>query len=518
MYVKDSFFRRLLYRGCVTSFCLGLGYLLLAAQQELLPPSQDDFNTIVPLTPFDFVSSGHATTTLPDKIVTETPQVPVADTTIPVVSKVIPDIVDNVRGGFLEPQTAQTLRPFINATGSWLPHERKAFTFPSPYNTRAYRITTPEDCGGKDCVESIGYSYWSNMNNSAGLDSVHLVVTLNISHGGEGPTLFSLNKVTEKIERLGSLFNVNDVRRFATGEGWYFSLTAPAMLYIQETPISPSLERYIIFSRTVSKVFDISSRADIFGTDRYVSQLHTSSDDSVHSFTVKASYNYESLGCGVYFEATDIFEYFPIIGTEYDECQIDKSGQYLIIKEQIDGKDGEDNRIINLITKKEIRLYDREGAAGHSDLGFRYMLAVDNWYESPVIRLWKLNTDPLAYGAVAYREPSWTTTSINHPSWNNARDESLASQYACGSGVNTKSGPRTNEVVCFRVDGTGEALIVAPVMTDLDASGGGGDDYVQAPKGNIDPTGEYFIWSSNQGGDRQDVYVVKVPWQRLFGY
>jgi hypothetical protein len=37
-----------------------------------------------------------------------------------------------------------------------------------------------------------------------------------------------------------------------------------------------------------------------------------------------------------------------------------------------------------------------------------------------------------------------------------------------------------------------DQLIVAPVMTDLNA-GGGGDDYAKAPKGNLDITGRYFI-------------------------
>ena len=43
------------------------------------------------------------------------------------------------------------------------------------------------------------------------------------------------------------------------------------------------------------------------------------------------------------------------------------------------------------------------------------------------------------------------------------------------------------------------ALVVAPNMTDLNASGGGSDDYSKLPKGNLDVTGEYFIWTANAG-------------------
>src|SRR5213592_4452921 len=47
-------------------------------------------------------------------------------------------------------------------------------------------------------------------------------------------------------------------------------------------------------------------------------------------------------------------------------------------------------------------------------------------------------------------------------------------------------------------------------MTDLDAPGGGGD-YEKAPKGNLDATGQYFIWTTNLGGNRLDAFIVKIP-------
>src|SRR6185503_8496623 len=74
--------------------------------------------------------------------------------------------------------------------------------------------------------------------------------------------------------------------------------------------------------------------------------------------------------------------------------------------------------------------------------------------------------------------------------------------------------PRANEILCFPLDGSLRVLVVAPVMTDLDARGGG-DDYAKLPKGNLDVTGRYFIWTSNVGGDRLDAFVVKVPGERL---
>jgi len=89
---------------------------------------------------------------------------------------------------------------------------------------------------------------------------------------------------------------------------------------------------------------------------------------------------------------------------------------------------------------------------------------------------------------------------------------SLSQQYACGGGANRNTGlPRANEIVCFRLDGSMQALVVAPNMTDLNAAGGGSDAYSKRPKGNIDPTGEYFLWASNMGGNRADVFIVRIP-------
>ena len=73
---------------------------------------------------------------------------------------------------------------------------RGAFTFPSPYNTTAFRITTGSDCQGADCVSPVGYSYWNNINNHAGSDTMLVFLGLDRRKGGTGPTLFRVNKRT----------------------------------------------------------------------------------------------------------------------------------------------------------------------------------------------------------------------------------------------------------------------------------------------------------------------------------
>ena len=102
-----------------------------------------------------------------------------------------------------------------------------------------------------------------------------------------------------------------------------------------------------------------------------------------------------------------------------------------------------------------------------------------------------------------------------HVSHTNARpDVPPEKQYVCGSGAAKPNGPRTNEIVCFMLDGSLRVLVVAPVMTDLDAPGGF-IPYGKMPKGNLDVTGRYFIWTSNTGGPRLDAFIVKVPAERF---
>ena len=57
-----------------------------------------------------------------------------------------------------------------------------------------------------------------------------------------------------------------------------------------------------------------------------------------------------------------------------------KSGRWLVIKENVDGRNGEDNRIVDVATLGERTFLDEAGAAGHSDNGFGYMVSEDNWH------------------------------------------------------------------------------------------------------------------------------------------
>jgi hypothetical protein len=128
-------------------------------------------------------------------------------------------------GGFLAEATDSGLRSPLSSgqVQIFLP-DRGRFTFPAPYNTTGIRLTNAADCGGADCVHYVGYSYWRNINNHVGSDTMLVVVSL---RDRGGPTLFTYNKNTGETRNNGPLFDGNHAFSSANGEGWYFSASRP---------------------------------------------------------------------------------------------------------------------------------------------------------------------------------------------------------------------------------------------------------------------------------------------------
>jgi hypothetical protein len=466
--------------------------------------------------------------------------------------------------------SVEEMRRFLPA-----PHARGIFKFPSPYLTRGVRITNVDDCPqsgpgyNNDCVTSVGYSYWRRMNNHVGSNIMLIFLTLryqNTTGPYPGPTLFSYNKRSGETLNLGSLFpNVAYATpehealagrlRNAFGESWYFSATEPNIVYLAEDTGTQFL-RYDVVRHTFEVVFDLESTTTAAALQDdgltelnglYLQQLHSSNDGQVHSATLRRfdGTNYLRLGCVVHDGAQTpaLTRFFPKndLHDAFDECQVDKSGRWLVIKEDLDGVNGEDNRVIDLRGPLgERHLLDADGAAGHSDLGWGWMVAEDNFAETALgafvpgaVRLWNLAEDmsggqppavpvrreTLGQGGLVYQTKR---SDEGHIAFSHARPTTpipgpqtmpIFDQTACRSSANgTDNKPRMNEVVCFRLDGSLKTLIVAPTLVDFrSVTGGDPDPYWRLPKGNTDVTGEYFIWAANAGTSRLDAYVVRIP-------
>jgi regulation of enolase protein 1 (concanavalin A-like superfamily) len=177
------------------------------------------------------------------------------------------------------------------------------------------------------------------------------------------------------------------------------------------------------------------------------------------------------------------------------------------------------------------------GTRGHLDTGFGYLVGVgaeiDPLFGSipGVERVVALDQNPIVDGPVAYHDISFDGGAANHVSHSNAKPVTgtggvpRSQQHACASNGIEKGNatqPRSDEIVCFRLDQSGDVLVVAPTMASIRDNGGGAvnnpnDTYGRYPKGNLDITGKYFIWTANLFGDRLDAFLVEVPSNLLIG-
>ena len=432
-------------------------------------------------------------------------------------------------GGFIEKAGSPALRArltraqieaFLPANGA-----RGAFTFPAPYNTQGIRLTNASDCGGQDCLWYVGYSYWRNINNHAGSNDMLIVLGMDRNAGGAGPSLIAYNKTTDQVVNRGPLFAAFDPYSYSTGEGWYFSGKQPTKLYVYLVG-GAKLWRYDVISKTAEAkpALDLTQckRPSVCpSTAAFIFQPHSSDDDQVHSATVQDS-SFARLGCVVYRSDTKRFQFFaPRPGNFIDECHVDKSGNWLMLLEGTPSG-SLNNRVVDLRKGTITTIDDVQGALGHLDMGYGYAVGADNWNPLPnatILLKFPVTRTQRPIGPVVHFNKRWDIAAANHIAHGNARAGAPETQYACGSNA-SRVADMADEIVCFSLnanryaDGSIDVLVVAPVMTDLDAAGGRdvyGDDYPQVPKGNLDVTGGYFIWTTNMGGDRLDAFLVKVP-------
>ena len=439
----------------------------------------------------------------------------------------IASVVPTGSGGFLEKAGSQTYRARLTATqiSALLPPNgaRGKFTFPAPYNTQGIRLTNASDCASaQDCVWYVGYSYWRNMNDDVGSDTIYILLGFDRNRGGVGPSVIAYNKTTDQVQNLGALFAPDSQYSYFTAEGWYFSATMPSRIYAF-LPGGTTLRRYDIFTHQFESApaMDLSqcARPTICPTNAaFIYQPHSSDDDTAHSATVQDA-NFQRLGC-VAFRAGG-FTYVPTrVGYTLDECHIDKQGRWLMVLEVRSSDGALDNRIVDLATSMVTTVADVEGGLGHLDMGFGYAVGADNYNPLPnasILMKFPLASTQRPVGPVVHYNKRWDIAAANHVAHGNAvAGRSPEEQYACGSNA-SRVADMADEIVCFSLnanrntDGSLDVLVVAPVMTDLNASGGSGGDYEKMPKGNLDVTGRYFLWTTNLGGNRLDAFLVKVP-------
>lgn len=231
----------------------------------------------------------------------------------------------------------------------------------------------------------------------------------------------------------------------------------------------------------------------------YFKQMSRSIDDNTFAFTTM-SRRYRETGSLVWRRNEDRAIIRPLEPEGLDEVQIDKSGRYLVIKTDGQGKSAIQVRILDIDTGAVAELTDGppDYAPGHGDVGFGEVIGADNWLNR--MRLRKLS-DPHTKKTIFDLGNDWTQDI--HVSW--LLDDrawvlySLYSLSACDS-----RGLFHNEIILMRTDGSEEVRRLTHHRSCV-------SDYWDSPRANISRDGRFVAFTSNWGGvDRRDVFILKV--------
>lgn len=363
--------------------------------------------------------------------------------------------------GLVEYSTSQVVRPGI-PSNLRLPASRGPFQFPSPYGTRGIRVTDSSD----GTIRPVGYSYWPNA--SAVGDKV-----LVFCGSTENQLLrFEVERSSGRVEPLGPARLPWPV----TAEGFYFTPYWPTKIM---APMGKTLWRIDFYTGAMETVLT---------SDYNLWQVSTSDDGQVHAGTVRDA-GYNDVG---YFTAREGQVEVFSLPTEYDECQLDKSGQWLVVK------CGGDNVVRKVRTPVvSYVIPNAAGAVGHSDTGTEVVIGEDDMHEPGALVRFILGGP--SERQLLYHLTQWDT-GLGHVAVRN--DRILVSH------SHTLQAPRVNELVLVDPSGSGRVRIVCPNLNDMGA--GSASAYEKQVKANIDPSGQFACWSANPGSG-VDIFLVELP-------
>ena len=325
---------------------------------------------------------------------------------------------------------------------------------PSPAGIVGVPVKITQGCN------PIGMAYWRNINQHRGQDILKVFLTIN-----DELILFIIDK------RNLSVLSEKQLNIHHTGEGCYFSAVKQNILFVR---IEDTLFEYNVDDGSRNIVWKLTDGNKLW-------QCHTSYNDDVHSATIQNS-NYNFIKWGVSIRGE---QKFFDMGNEPDECQIDKSGNFLVVKES------NINRIIDLRNNDE-KFIPRAGRLGHSDCGFECMLGENDFSEAAGA------CDYVDLNDISNRRRMYSTGiwNMGYASFTNAKPSVSLDQQFC-----LISTPR--DIIQVRLDGNGNGRIICPNFTE-------DQEYNNRSKANLCPQGEFAIWTALVSGV-MTAFIVRVP-------
>jgi len=355
------------------------------------------------------------------------------------------------------------------------------------FGTTLLRVTDSND--GADNHQS--YSYWPSFNKNSTL--------LYISSVGGTPTLYDFDTLNFSISNKRLLFQSNPV-----GDG-----TPNA-----EDAIWSGQHNTIMLCHTSQKLYsyNVSTNQymlihDFSGTypNIFLQQMSRSINDTTFGFTYKENINYTNIGYIAYRSSTNHSDTANM--STLDEVQVDKTGNYLVIKTGNSGAGVIEVEVLNLLTHHIDYLADNgpDFAPGHSDNGTGFVIGEDNWNNAYTYR--NLATPHVWYSIIDHNN-DWSLG--DHASML-ADDESWILFSTFVANTLPSSGVFVDELYQVTTDGSKSVRRLCHTHSDY-LHQTSGNDYWSMPKANISRNGKFAVFTSNWGSTtRRDVFVLQIP-------
>jgi hypothetical protein len=352
-------------------------------------------------------------------------------------------------------------------------------TFVDPtFGTTIMRLTDAND----GAFNANSYSYWPSFNK----DSTRLWVIAKA-----GAMLYSFHPVNFRASNKRKLFSTLPNGHTPDVNDAIWSSAASDVIFCHD---GLKLYSYNVVSQTYTLIKDFASdlpRGEL-------AQMSMSRDDNTFGFTVRST-DGKATGYIAWRRSQNTL-YGASNMPDMDEVQVDKTGQYVVVKTGHSGAGAVEVQIVNLGTRGVVDLIDGEPdyAPGHSDVGHGFVIGGDNWKNRLTYR--NLATPHTLYSVFDF--PDWSVGS--HVSML-ADDEKwiLISTFKANDLPST--GAFRDELFQIATDGSKRVRRLAHLHSAY-------KDYWDQPRANISRDGRFAVFTSNWGAtDRRDVFIVKIP-------
>jgi hypothetical protein len=355
------------------------------------------------------------------------------------------------------------------------------------FGTTLLRVTDAND--GTDNHQS--YSYWPSFNKNSSL--------LYISSVGGIPMLYNFDTTLFSISNKRPLFQSNPAGDGTPGaEDAIWSGTQKDVMLCHT---AQKIYRYNISTNQYTLIHDFSASYP----DLYLWQMSRSINDTVFAFTYKENINYTVKGYLTYRIPGNQSDTANLPGM--DEVQLDKTGNYLVIKTGNSGPSVIEVKILNLQTHNVENLTDNapDFAPGHSDNGTGFVIGNDNWNNRYTFRT--LSSPHQFYSVVDFNNDWSLGTHVSML----CDDETWLLISTFVANTLTSSGIFVDEIFQVATDGSKSVRRLAHTHSDY-LNQNPNNTYWSMPKANISRDGKYAVFTSNWGSTlRRDVFVLKIP-------